>query len=72
MPDSTAKKRAVKIGIRTPDKVQILDGVTPADTVITEGGYGLDDGTKVKVGGKDEGDDSSKGNGDGKGNGDKD
>jgi multidrug efflux pump subunit AcrA (membrane-fusion protein) len=64
-PDSTAKKRAVKIGIRTPDKVQILDGVTPADTVITEGGYGLDDGTKVKVGGKDEGDDS-------KGKGDKD
>jgi multidrug efflux pump subunit AcrA (membrane-fusion protein) len=53
-PDSTAKKRAVTLGIRTPDKVQILNGVTPADTVITEGGYGLDDGTKVKIGGKDE------------------
>jgi len=62
--DSTAKKRPVKIGIRTPDKVQILDGVTPSDMVITEGGYGLDDGTKVKVGGKDEGDDSAKGEGD--------
>lgn len=53
--DSTAKKRAVKPGIRTPEKVQILDGITPADMVITEGGYGLEDGTKVKVGGdKDE------------------
>ena len=59
-PDSTAKKRSVKLGIRTSDKVQILEGVTPADNVITEGGYGLDDGTKVKVGGdkdKDNGDD---------------
>lgn len=62
--DSTAKKRAVKIGIRTPDKVQILDGVAPSDMVITEGGYGLDDGTKVKVGGKDEGDNGGKGDGD--------
>lgn len=62
--DGTAKKRTVKIGIRTPEKVQILDGVTPSDLVITEGGYGLDDGTKVKVGGKDEGDKSDKGDGD--------
>lgn len=59
--DSTAKKRAVKIGIRTPENVQILDGVTQADMVITEGGYGLDDGTKVKVGGKDEGGDDKSG-----------
>jgi multidrug efflux pump subunit AcrA (membrane-fusion protein) len=62
--DSTAKKRAVKIGIRTPDKAQILEGVTPSDLVITEGGYGLDDGTKVKVGDKDEGDNTGKGEGD--------
>lgn len=56
-PDSTAKKRPVKVGIRTVDKVQILDGVTPADTVITDRGYGLDDGTKVKIGDDGEGDD---------------
>lgn len=62
--DSTAKKRAVKVGIRTADTVQILSGVTPADTVITEGGYGLDDGTKVKIGGKDEGGDSDSDKGD--------
>lgn len=52
--DGTAKKRAVKLGIRTSDKVQILEGATPADTVITEGGYGIDDGTKVKIGGDDD------------------
>jgi multidrug efflux pump subunit AcrA (membrane-fusion protein) len=50
-PDSVVHKRAVRIGIRTLDKVQILSGVTPADLVVTEGGYGLDDGTKVAVGG---------------------
>lgn len=49
--DQTAKKRSVKVGLRTPDKVQIVDGVTPADMVITEGGYGLDEGSKVQVGG---------------------
>lgn len=53
-PDGTAHKRAVKLGLRTSEKVQIVDGVSPADTVVTEGGYGLDDGTKVKVGGSDD------------------
>jgi multidrug efflux pump subunit AcrA (membrane-fusion protein) len=56
--DGTAKKRPVKLGLRTADKVQVLSGVSPSDLVITEGGYGLDDGSKVKVGGdKDDGDD---------------
>jgi hypothetical protein len=40
----------VKLGLRTTDKVQILDGISPTDLVITDGGYGLDDGTKVNVG----------------------
>ena len=48
--DGTAHKRAVKVGLRTPEKVQILSGVTARDTVITEGAYGLDEGTKVKIG----------------------
>jgi HlyD family secretion protein len=50
-PDGTAKRRSVRVGVRTPDKVQILEGISPTDLVITEGGYGLDDGSKVKVGG---------------------
>jgi multidrug efflux pump subunit AcrA (membrane-fusion protein) len=65
-PDGTAKKVAVKVGLRTSDKVQILSGVTPSDLVITEGGYGLDDGSKVKIGG-DKDDDSSKPSADDKG-----
>ena len=52
--DGAAHKKAVKVGLRTTEKVQIVSGVSASDMVITEGGYGLDDGTKVKVGGKDD------------------
>ncbi len=52
--DGTAHKRAVNVGIRTPGEVQILSGLSVEDNVITEGGYGLDDGTKVKLGGADD------------------
>jgi multidrug efflux pump subunit AcrA (membrane-fusion protein) len=52
--DGAAHKRAVKVGLRTAEKAQILSGVTAADMVITQGGYGLDEGTKVKVGAADE------------------
>ena len=48
--DGTAKKQPVKVGIRTADAVQILSGVSAHDNVVTEGGYGLDDGAKVTVG----------------------
>lgn len=54
--DGTAKKRSVKVGLRTSDKVQILSGISSSDLVITEGGYGLDDGSKVKVGAGDDAD----------------
>jgi HlyD family secretion protein len=58
--DGAAHKRPIKVGLRTTEKVQILSGVTHEDLVITEGGYGLDEGTKVKVDGKDEGDKGGK------------
>ena len=48
--DGTAQKRAITIGIRTPKAVQILSGLSTAENVITEGGYGLDEGTKVTIG----------------------
>lgn len=48
--DGTAHKKNVTIGVQTAEQTQITDGLTPTDTVITGGGYGLDDGTKVKVG----------------------
>ncbi len=60
-PDGTAHKRAVIVGMRTPDTVQITSGVSVEDNVITEGGYGLDDGTKVKLGGADADDEKNKG-----------
>ncbi len=48
--DGTAAKKPVTLGIRNSESAQILTGISPADTVITSGGYGLDEGTKVKVG----------------------
>ena len=48
-PEGVAKNQAVKVGIRTFDSVQILSGLTLEDVVVTEGGYGLDTGTKVMV-----------------------
>jgi multidrug efflux pump subunit AcrA (membrane-fusion protein) len=56
--DGQAHKRAVKIGIRTANAVQILSGLSTSDNVISEGGYGLDEGTKVQVG-KPDADDSA-------------
>jgi hypothetical protein len=49
-PESKAAKRAVTLGIQAADSVQVLNGLSPADTVITTGAYGLDEGTKVKIG----------------------
>jgi HlyD family secretion protein len=48
--DGSAGKRAVTLGLRNSESAQILNGLTPGDTVITSGGYGLDPGTKVKIG----------------------
>jgi multidrug efflux pump subunit AcrA (membrane-fusion protein) len=63
--DGAAKKKAVTLGISDGEDVQVLDGLSASDTVITGGAYGLDEGTKVKVGpaeGGDEGKpDASKG-----------
>jgi HlyD family secretion protein len=55
--DGAAHKHAVKVGLRTTERVQILSGVTSSDVVVTEGGYGVDDGTKVTVGVKDKDED---------------
>jgi RND family efflux transporter MFP subunit len=48
--DGAAHKHNVTLGIQTPLSVQVLNGVAPTDSVITTGAYGLDDGTKVKIG----------------------
>ncbi|HUP04884.1 MAG TPA: efflux RND transporter periplasmic adaptor subunit [Bryobacteraceae bacterium] len=47
--DSIAHQRKVDLGIREGDKVQLLNGVSPGDSVVIVGGLGVDDKTKVKV-----------------------
>jgi HlyD family secretion protein len=49
-PDGAAHKKAVTLGITDGDDVQVTSGLSASDTVITGGAYGLDEGTKIKVG----------------------
>ena len=55
-PHNVAHKKAVQTGIQDGDDIQITQGLTASDMVITTGSYGLDEGTKVKVGKDDEDD----------------
>lgn len=48
-PDSVAHQKTVKTGVRDAGKVQILEGVSPGEQVVVEGGVGLEDGAKVKI-----------------------
>ncbi len=48
--DGAAHKTAVELGINDGEDVQITKGLNGSETVITTGAYGLDEGTKVKVG----------------------
>jgi len=47
--DGRAHQKAVKLGIRNGDDVQILEGLTATDKVVTTGAYGLPDKTKIKI-----------------------
>lgn len=47
--NNLAHLRSVTVGIRTSDKAQIINGISPQDDVIVDGSYGLDDGTKVTL-----------------------
>ena len=69
-PDSAAHRKAVQLGINDGDDVEVTQGLTIADMVITTGAYGLDEGSKVRVGKADddgkEAKDNGKAGGDGK------
>ncbi len=43
----TAHEREVKIGDRTPTKVEILEGLSGGETVVTQGAFGVEDSVKV-------------------------
>jgi HlyD family secretion protein len=47
--DSAAHKRQVEIGIKEGDKVQILKGLAAGDQVVTVGGFGVQDGAKIRI-----------------------
>lgn len=54
--NGTAHKVAVQLGINDGEDVQVTAGLSGNEMVITTGAYGLDEGTKVKIGKADEGD----------------
>jgi multidrug efflux pump subunit AcrA (membrane-fusion protein) len=45
---NVAHETKVTIGIRTPDKIEIVEGLKGGETVVIEGNYALPDGTKVE------------------------
>lgn len=47
--DGRAHQKSVKAGVRQGDDIQILDGVTASDKVVTSGAYGLPDNAKLKI-----------------------
>ncbi len=47
--DSVAHEHMVSVGVRQGDRVQIVSGVSEGDQVVTSGGLGLDDKSKVTV-----------------------
>ena len=47
--NSIAHEVRVTIGVRSSGRTQILSGLQGGETVVTEGNYGLPDGTKVAV-----------------------
>lgn len=48
--DGKAHQKAVKVGIHNGDEVQILEGLSTNDKVISSGAYGLPDNTKINIG----------------------
>ena len=46
---SIAHEIHVTVGIRSADRTQITSGLRGGETVVTEGNYGLPDGTKVSI-----------------------
>jgi multidrug efflux pump subunit AcrA (membrane-fusion protein) len=45
----TAHARAVTVGRRSGTLAEILDGVAVGETVVTEGAYGLEDGSALRI-----------------------
>jgi len=46
---NVAHETKVTIGIRTTDKMEIVEGLKGGETIVVEGNYALPDGTKVEI-----------------------
>lgn len=46
---NVARETKVTVGIRTPDKIEIVSGLRGGESVVIEGNFALADGTKVEV-----------------------
>jgi HlyD family secretion protein len=47
--DGRAHQKNVKLGIRNGDDVQVVEGLSESNKVVSNGAYGLPDNTKIKV-----------------------
>jgi HlyD family secretion protein len=47
--DSIAHEHKVQVGVRQLEKVQILDGVKSGERIVVGGGFGLQDGSQVRI-----------------------
>jgi RND family efflux transporter MFP subunit len=58
--DNVAHQKTVQLGIRGVTETQITSGLNAGETVVTSGGYGLPDKTKIKIEAPEKGEDSDK------------
>ena len=58
--DGAARTKPVRVGITDAGRVQVTNGLTASDMVISSGNYSLEDGTKVTVGAATDADDANK------------
>jgi multidrug efflux pump subunit AcrA (membrane-fusion protein) len=47
--EGKASEVKVRLGVQTPEKTQVIEGLAPGETVVTEGGYGLPEGCPVRL-----------------------
>ncbi len=47
--DGRAHKKTVKVGVRSGDDVQVIEGTAAGDMVVSSGAYGLPDNTKITI-----------------------
>lgn len=46
---NVAREKKVTVGVRSGDKIEIVEGLNEGDTVVIEGNFALPDGTKVEI-----------------------